>query len=148
MSSAKLHPPRKPQTPPLNPLPQLIQTSSGLALLELQGAINVPLDSSGQALKDTFEIGKIDFPDYVPDAEGSAWMKRVHMHIGQHQRLTGEVKKLPKAIAIIRRRENRMLENSAGTYREEGENLEVVEIVKYEIVFSNRPEPVGTANAV
>lgn len=72
-------------------------------------------------------------------------MKRVHMHVGQHQRLTGEVRKLPKAIAVIRRRENRMLENSAGTYMEEGENLEVVAIVKYKILFSSRPEPVGTA---
>ncbi|OAQ74328.1 chromosome transmission fidelity protein 8 [Pochonia chlamydosporia 170] len=144
--SAKLHPPRKPSSPPPNPLPSLIQTPSGLALLELQGTINLPHSKDGQPLKDV-EIGKIDFPDYVPDAEGSAWMKRVHMYVGQHQRLTGEVKKLPKAIAVIRRRENKVLENSAGMYMEEGENLEIVEIVKYKIMFSNRPEPVGTANA-
>ncbi|KAG6010265.1 hypothetical protein E4U21_007314 [Claviceps maximensis] len=147
MSSAKLHPPQKPSTPISNPLPQLIQTPSGLALLELQGEINLPLDSAGEALKDTIEIGKIDFPDYVPDAEGTAWMKRVHMHVGQHQRLTGEVRKLPKAIAVIRKRANRMLENSTGPYMEEGEHMEIVEIVKYKIMFSNRPEPVGTAIA-
>lgn len=148
MSSAKLHPPRKPSTPISNPLPQLIQTPSGLALLELQGEINLPLDPSGQHLKDTIEIGQIDFPDHVPEAEGSAWMKRVHMHVGQHQRLTGEVKKLPRAIAIIRRRDSRMLGNSPGTYTEEEENLDVVEIVKWKILFSNRPEPVGAATAV
>ncbi|KAG5953791.1 hypothetical protein E4U53_002647 [Claviceps sorghi] len=147
MSSAKLHPPERPSTPISNPLPQLIQTPSGLALLELQGAINLPLNSSGQPLEDTIEIGQIDFPDYVADAEGSAWMKRVHMHVGQHQRLTGEVKKLPRAIAVIRKRANRMLENSSGPYMEEGEHLEVVEIVKYKILFSNRPEPVGTTIA-
>ncbi|KAG6042225.1 hypothetical protein E4U41_002568 [Claviceps citrina] len=148
MSSAKLHPPRKPSTPTSSPLPPLIQTPSGLALLELQGEINLPpTSSSGQPAKDAIEIGQIDFPDYVPDAEGSAWMKRVHMHVGQHQRLTGEVKKLANAIAVIRRRENRMLENSSGPYMEEGENLEVVEIVRYKILFSNRPEPVGTAIA-
>lgn len=146
MSSAKLHPPRKSSSPPANPLPNLIQTPSGLALLELQGSINLPQSKDGQAIKDV-EIGTIDFPDYVPDAEGSAWMKRVHWYVGQHQRLTGEVKKLPKAIAVIRKRENRELENSAGKYMEEGENLEVVEIVKYKIMFANRPEPVGTANA-
>ncbi|KAG5974793.1 hypothetical protein E4U55_008051 [Claviceps digitariae] len=148
MSSAKLHPPQKPSTPPSNPLPPLIQTPSGFALLELQGEINLPLNSSsGQPLNDTIDIGQIDFPDYVPDAEGSAWMKRVHMHVGQHQRLTGEVRKLPKPIAVIRKRANRMLENSAGTYMEEGEHLEIVEIVRYKILFSNRPEPVGTAIA-
>ncbi|KHN95845.1 Chromosome transmission fidelity protein 8 [Metarhizium album ARSEF 1941] len=144
--SAKLHPPSKPSLPRPNPLPPLIQTPSGLALLELQGAINLPQSKDGQALSG-IEIGSIDFPDYVPDAEGSAWMRRVHMYVGRHQRLTGEVKKLSKAIAVIRRRENRVLENSSGTYREQGENLEVVEIIKYKIMFSNRPEPVGTANA-
>lgn len=144
--SARLHPPSKPSQPKSNPLPPLIQTPSGLALLELQGTINLPQSKDGQALSG-IEIGRIDFPDFVPDAEGSAWMKRVHMYVGQHQRLTGEVKKLPKAIAVISRRENRVLENSAGTYLEEGENLEVVEIVKYKIMFSNRPEPVGATNA-
>ncbi|KAG5987148.1 hypothetical protein E4U54_005106 [Claviceps lovelessii] len=147
MSSAKLYPPEKPSNLIPNPLPQLIQTPSGLALLELQGEINLPLNSAGHPLRDAVEIGQIDFPDYVPDAEGSAWMKRVHMHVGQHQRLTGEVKKLPKAIAVIRKRPNKMLENSSGTSMEEGENLEIVEIVKYKILFSNRPEPVGTAVA-
>jgi chromosome transmission fidelity protein 8 len=144
--AAKLHPPQRTSSPRASPLPSLIQTPSGLALLELQGSINLPQSKDGQSIKEV-EIGKIDFPDYVPDAEGSAWMKRVHMYVGQHQRLTGEVKKLPKAIAVIRRRENKVLQNSSGTYMEQGDNLEVVEIVKYKIMFSNRPEPVGTANA-
>lgn len=74
-------------------------------------------------------------------------MKRVHMYIGQHQRLTGEVKKLPKALAVVRKRQNRMLESSSGPYMEEGDNLEVVDIVKYKLMFANRPEPVGTAHA-
>lgn len=75
-------------------------------------------------------------------------MKRVHMYVGQHQRLTGEVKKLPKALAVVKRRENKLIEGSGGTRMEEGENLEVVEIVKYKLLFANRPEPVGTTNAV
>ncbi|KZZ91386.1 Chromosome transmission fidelity protein 8 [Moelleriella libera RCEF 2490] len=149
MSSANLYPPQKtePAAQQSNALPQLLQTPSGLALLELQGTINLPVDDAGQVVQDAVNVGKIDFPDYVPDAPGSAWMKRVHVHIGQHQRLTGEVKKLPKAIAVIRRRESKLVQNSSGSYREEGENLEIVEIVKYKIVFSTRPEPVGTENA-
>lgn len=146
MSSAKLYPPTKRDTPVPSPLPQVLQTPSGLALLELQGVINLPRNAEGEPLAD-FNFGRVDFPDYEPDAIGSGWMKRVHLYIGQHQRLTGEVKKLPKAMAIVRRRENQIKEGSGGTYEEKGENLEVVEIVKYKLMFSGRPEPVGTANA-
>lgn len=87
-------------------------------------------------------MGRIDFPDYHPDTqeEGStAWMKCVHLYVGQHQKLTGEVKKLPKAIAVVRRR---------GEPGAEPEHLEVAEVVKYKIVFSSRPEPVNTDKAI
>ncbi|KAF9772820.1 hypothetical protein IL306_009460 [Fusarium sp. DS 682] len=145
MASAKLYPPDK-NSSFSGPLPQFLQTPSGLALLELQGTVNLPQDANGDALGGV-EVGRLDFPDYVPDAEGSAWMKRVHLYVGQHQRLTGEVKKLPKAMAVVRKRENKILFGSGGETQEQGENLEVVEIVKYKLLFPNRPEPVGTANA-
>ncbi|KAL7936023.1 Ctf8 domain-containing protein [Trichoderma chlorosporum] len=145
-STAKLYPPSKQASTTTNPLPTLLQTPSGLAILELQGSINLPQGAQGETLKDV-EVGRLEFPDYSPDAIGTAWMKRVHMYIGQHQRLTGEVKKLPKALAVVRKRQNRMLESSAGPYMEEGDNLEVVEIVKYKLMFASRPEPVGTAHA-
>lgn len=141
MNSAKLYPPTKKETPASSPLPQLFDTPSGLAMLELQGVINHPTDSEGEPLSG-FNFGRVDFPDYNPDAVGSAWMKRVHLYIGQHQRLNGEVKKLPKAMAVVRRKEP-----AGGADGEEGESLEVVEIVKYKLMFSGRPEPVGTANA-
>ncbi|KAM0455887.1 hypothetical protein ACHAPV_002980 [Trichoderma viride] len=147
-STAKLYPPSKEasSTAPINPLPTLLQTPSGLAILELQGTINLPQDSNGETLK-AVEAGRLEFPDYSPDAIGTAWMKRAHLYIGQHQRLHGEVKKLPKAIAVVRKRQNKMLQSSAGTYMEQGDNLEVVEIVKYKLMFTTRPEPVGTAHA-
>ncbi|KAF5241397.1 hypothetical protein FANTH_9140 [Fusarium anthophilum] len=145
MSSAKLYPPNN-KAPSSNPLPQFLQTPSGLALLELQGTINLPQDANGDALS-AVRVGRLDFPDFVAGAEGSAWMKRVHLYVGQHQRLTGEVKKLPKAMAVVRKRENKVISGSGGETLEQGENLEVVEIVKYKIMFPNRPEPVGTANA-
>lgn len=146
MSSAKLYSPSRPESAASNPLPQLLQTPSGLALLELQGTINLPSGPDGSPLKDV-EVGRLDFPDYVPGAEGSAWMRRVHLYVGQHQRLTGEAKPLPRAVAVVRRRENRSYESSGGPVQEQGDNLEVVEILKYKLLFSNRPEPVGTANA-
>lgn len=130
-----------------NPLPQLLQTPSGLALLELQGTINLPAAEVGDesTQQEPLAIGRLDFPDYRPDsitfdASSTAWMRRVYMYVGQHQRLTGEVKKLPRAVGVVRRRQK-----GDGDDGDRAEELEVVEIVKYKIVFSSRPEPVGTA---
>lgn len=129
-----------------NPLPQLLQTPSGLALLELQGTINLPAAELGdESTQQPLAIGRLDFPDYRPDsitfdASSTAWMRRVYMYVGQHQRLTGEVKKLPRAVGVVRRRQR-----GDGDDGDRAEELEVVEIVKYKIVFSSRPEPVGTA---
>jgi chromosome transmission fidelity protein 8 len=145
-----------------NPLPQLLHTPSGLALLEIQGTINLPshdeLDSIETGAGSTFEtsytpIGRLIFPDYdEADKDSKAWMKKVYMYVGKHQRLTGEVKKLPKAIAIIRKRtvgldqgdRNQDVDMDNEEDTRDPDQLEVVEIVKYKIIFSTRPEPVGT----
>ncbi|KAI1431799.1 hypothetical protein GGR50DRAFT_677615 [Xylaria sp. CBS 124048] len=152
MTSVTLHPRPGVAEASHNPLPQLIQTPSGLAILELQGTINLP-QSDGQhsgADDNGLQIGRILFPDYHPDtqdASSTAWMKRVHLYVGNHQRLTGEVKKLPKALAIIRKRPESAVDvemtdsSSPGDVKED---LEVVEIVKYKLAFSHRPEPVGS----
>ncbi|KAI0850234.1 hypothetical protein F5Y00DRAFT_233975 [Daldinia vernicosa] len=148
-SSIKLHPrSHGTETAGQNPLPQLLQTPSGLAILELQGTINVPENNEDNTQKVT--IGRLVFPDYHPetqDSSSTAWMKQIHLYVGEHQRLTGEAKKLPKAMAIIRKRtksgedvEMADEPSSSSTVEE----LEVVEIVKYKLVFSQRPEPVGT----
>ncbi|KAF7720023.1 Chromosome transmission fidelity protein [Penicillium ucsense] len=133
--------------PAHNPLPQLLQTPSGLALLELQGTINVPTSETESddihgslAQPATYEtpIGKLMFPDYsVHNPDDSQWMKRVYLYIGRYQRMTGEVKKLPRPIAVLRKRCDNEIE-SAGS-----EELEVVEIVRYKVFFKNRPEPVN-----
>lgn len=136
-----------------NPLPQLLQTPSGLALLEMQGTINLPEHddedtiSTGDVKAQETPIGRLVFPDYDPQAPAgdNGWMQRVYLYVGKHQRMTGEVKKLPKALAIIRKvkREDEDMEGDERT-----EELEVVEIVKFKIMFSIRPEPVGTWAAV
>ena len=64
-------------------------------------------------------------------------MKRVHLYVGQHQRLTGEVRKLPNPVAIIRKR-------NSGDATAKEEELEIAEVVYYKVIFSSRPEPVGT----
>ena len=142
-----------------NPLPALLQTPSGLALLELQGTINLPeqddedtitsTDSNGVTSARQTPIGRLIFPEYdAQDPASTAWMKRVHLYVGKHQRLTGEVKKLAKAIAVIRKREDGVSQRSGevmeGADGEHIDQLEIVDIVKYKILFSTRPEPVGT----
>ncbi|KAI0873885.1 putative sister chromatid cohesion protein Ctf8 [Hypoxylon argillaceum] len=133
-----------------NPLPQLIQTPSGLAILELQGTINLPqVDENGGSVgHQELQIGRITFPDFHPetqDVSSTAWMKRVHLYVGQHQRLTGELKKLPRAMAVIRKRPISELdvEMTDSSSENTKEDLELVEIVKYKLMFSHRPEPVG-----
>lgn len=70
------------------------------------------------------------------------------MFIGQHQRLAGEVKKLPKPLGVVRRRRRKLADGEQQEEVEEGrgadevEDLEVLEVVKYKLVFSSRPEPV------
>lgn len=126
-----------------NPLPQLLQTPSGLAILEIQGTIHIPQAKTDEANGDQEPgheatlIGKLMFPYYNSNSpsEDTAWMKRVYLYVGKHQRLTGEVKKLPKAWAVLRKRDSE--QDTAG------QQLEIVDIVKYKIVFSQRPEPVG-----
>ncbi|PYH45237.1 Ctf8 family protein [Aspergillus saccharolyticus JOP 1030-1] len=138
-----------------NPLPQLLQTPSGLALLELQGTINIPshdeastsaepADSRSQE-PSVFEtpIGKLMFPDYSPQgpADDTTWMRRVYLYVGRYQRITGEVKKLPKPLAIVQRRSTQV--PARGSARNDVDELEVVEVVRYKIYFKNRPEPVN-----
>lgn len=161
MTSVPIHPSSSAVKSTLsNPLPELLHTPYGLALLEIQGRINYPKehenlqDSDSSVNLDAQEtpIGRLMFPDYSPDTEGisTSWMKRVYLYVGKHQRLTGEVKKLPKAIAIIRKRpaENRDASKDLGGALpgEQTEELEVAEIVKWKIIFSQRPEPVGTTS--
>lgn len=134
-----LNPNREP--PASNPLPSMLQTPSGLAMVEVQGTIHMPApdDQATGNAEDTL-VGKLVFPNYSAQQslEDQAWMKRVYLYIGKHQRLTGEVKKLPKPLGILRKKSVTELEKA-----QTDEQLEICEIVKYKIVFSQRPEPVG-----
>ena len=51
--------------------------------------------------------------------------------------MTGEVKKLAQPLALVQRRQKEMTSDS------DGEELEIVEIIKYKLFFKNRPEPVN-----
>lgn len=107
--------------------------------MEIQGSVNSSLSEEQKGPEGATPIGKLMFPHYDPTkpAEDLAWQKRVYLYVGKHQRLTGEVKKLAKPIALVRRR---VTDASV----EAAEELEVAEIVYYKVLFAHRPEPVGT----
>ena len=146
-----------------NPLPHLIQTPSGLALLEIQGTLHISSSNQNATPQQSFDhsfeedalqetpIGRLVFPHYNPSLLGEedlSWMKRVYLYVGKHQRLTGEAKKLGKPVAVLRKKATQEKTDSiVGTEREGGseevgEELEIVEIVKFKILFAGRPEPV------
>jgi chromosome transmission fidelity protein 8 len=157
MPSIPLHLPSTRTTPAHleNPLPQLLHTPSGLALLELQGTVHFPAPSASS--DPSTQVGKLVFPHYNPDISDPSdtkWMKRVYMYVGKGQRMTGECKKLGKPIAVVRKREKEDVQ--MGGVGEEGgtegdgkeEELEIVEVVRYKIVFSARPEPISGVSEV
>ncbi|EXJ54672.1 hypothetical protein A1O7_10013 [Cladophialophora yegresii CBS 114405] len=140
--------------PGSNPLPPLLQTPSGLALLEIQGTIHGPFEGSTPGdenpMTTTRQIGRLEFPLYNPQAsnEDGKWMKKVYLYVGKHQRLTGEVKKLGEPLAVIQKVDHSIgngSEAESGVNASKGtqEALEIVEIVKFKVLFSARPEPVG-----
>ncbi|EMC96691.1 hypothetical protein BAUCODRAFT_34079 [Baudoinia panamericana UAMH 10762] len=119
-------------------LPGLLQTPSGLALVEIQGTINSTSVSDDTPAQAALDVGRLVFPYHNPENEGdTSWQKRVYLYVGKHQRLTGEVKKLAKPIAVIRRK------TPATSAVPDGDELEIAEIVYYKLLFAHRPEPVG-----
>ncbi|KAF2848865.1 hypothetical protein T440DRAFT_149032 [Plenodomus tracheiphilus IPT5] len=142
-----------------NPLPSLLHTPTGLALLEIQGTVHYPPPTTTSPL--TTQIGKLVFPLYNPttnDASDTKWMKRVYMYIGKGQRMTGECRKLGRPIGVVRKCSRvggdvRMREGDDDDGGNDGdggvgereikEELEIVEVVRYKIVFSARPEPIS-----
>jgi len=129
-----------------NPLPQLLHTPAGLAILEIQGTIHAPLsDSTG--LTSTV-VGQLQFPLYQgngTDGQEGPWMKKVYLYIGKHQRLTGEVRKLAKPIVVLDKdtEGEDMSHVTTDSTVEGGACLNIVAIIRHKILFSSRPEPVG-----
>ncbi|KAF3098844.1 hypothetical protein TWF102_005895 [Orbilia oligospora] len=127
-----------------NPLPQILRLPTGLAILELQGDINFPSPEDSPSNINFTKVGNLIFPDATSDSTDLKDVKRVWLYVGKHQRLTGEVKALPKPLGVLRKRKQ---DDAAATAAAAGteEELEIVDIIKHKIIFSKRPEPVGAA---
>lgn len=132
-----------------SPLPPLLQTPSGLAIVEIQGTIHGPFPTPGggestQSSGQATPIGRLEFPLYDPQEPGEGkWMKKVYLYVGKHQRLTGEVKKLVKPLAVVRKIDGSGEDGNERSGSEKGEELEIVDVVKFKVLFSGRPEPMG-----
>ncbi|KAI7346559.1 hypothetical protein KC354_g14227 [Hortaea werneckii] len=151
MPTIILHPPAPGRSSGCeSPLPQLLQTPSGLAIVEIQGTVNSSLSPEQHTADGALPLGKLMFPLYDPrmTKDDTSWHKRVYLYIGKHQRLTGEVKKLLRPIAVLRRKSPAEASEERGTAGSGGsgdDDLEVAEIVYYKLLFAHRPEPVGTS---
>ena len=111
-------------------------------MLEIQGSVNASetgADAQQDGTREALEVGKLVFPlhDSSKPADDTSWHRRVYLYVGKYQRLTGEVKKLSKPIAVLRRR------SSPGSTGTDSDDLEIAEIVHYKLLFAHRPEPVG-----
>lgn len=119
-----------------SPLPRILQTPGGLAIIEIQGSLHTPPADDQAGVTD---IGKLVFPlyDLQTSSDDVGWMRKVHLYVGRHQRLTGEVKKLGrgKCIGVVRR-----IDGDSTAENEQA--LEIVDVVKYKVLFQGRPEPV------
>lgn len=129
-----------------NPLPRLLQTPVGLVIVEIQGTVHAPnmdhsaIEDNSQDNGQAVSVGRLEFPNYDgSDSEGS-WMKRVYLYIGKHQRLTGEIKKLAKPLVILSKNDTETHSVSGG----QDDQLSIDAIIRHKILFSSRPEPVGT----
>ncbi|KAF3927438.1 hypothetical protein ABW21_db0207489 [Orbilia brochopaga] len=143
MPSTPLHlPDAASATSNTNPLPQLLRLPTGLAILELQGDINYPSPQDSDANTNFTTVGNLIFPDATSDSTDPKELKRVWLYIGKHQRLTGEVKALAKPLGVLRKKQPHAEDTGNA---DDTAQLEIVDIIRYKIIFSKRPEPVSTA---
>ncbi|EME87801.1 uncharacterized protein MYCFIDRAFT_102265, partial [Pseudocercospora fijiensis CIRAD86] len=118
-------------------LPPTLRTPAGLALVELQGSI---LSESAQAeFGRALQLGRLVFPaaDDSVDGRGDWDGTRVLLYIGTHQRMAGEVKKLSKPVAVIRRRPI----SPHASHPAAEDEVEIAEIMHLKMLFAHRPEP-------
>lgn len=130
--------------PTKNPLPELLHTPVGLAVIEIQGTIHAPNvdelepnDESRSSIRTT-HVGQLEFPLHDGSSGEGPWMKRVYLYIGKHQRLVGEVRRLPKPLVVLSKND----EGTQAGFGSAAGQLSIDAIVKHKILFASRPEPV------
>ncbi|KAK9458122.1 Ctf8-domain-containing protein [Dipodascopsis uninucleata] len=105
-----------------NIFPEILDTALGLALVELQGTLHMPI-------QDSLHIGKIHI-------EG----KNAYLFLGNHQRLEGKVEDLKTPLGILTRKSEAETKITQEKGASGGTAIEIVEIITKKIVFNKRPE--------
>lgn len=97
-------------------VPQMIQTPSGMAIVEIQGEVV----SKSHLQEGSRRVGTIEFSE-----------KNAILVIDGKQRMRGSIKKLDKPLGLLKMDpENR-------------NQVDLVEIVTHKVSFTDIPEPVG-----
>ena len=115
--------------------PQVITTSLGNMILEIQGELILPVEKP--------EVGFIDDESkYSKLLSAEQWAvkfgrlelngKKATLFIGTSQRLLGDVKTLDPPLALLK----------FPSEPETDEPVEVVDVIKHKIIFTGRPLPI------
>lgn len=135
----------------LEGLPSLLKTPSGLALIELQGRINVGSNSLiASALdleRDTEDVScSPAFDSTVTRHLGDVEFvenNEVLLNIGNRQLLRGKIVELKPPLAVLDMQQASMTRTQMSQAKEtEKLDIPVLEVIRHQILFNNRPEPV------
>lgn len=126
----------------------LIFTSHGLAVLEIQGELNLPLDypTGKPQTPEDFEYlnnfitvddiyHAVKFGNLVFDPNDD---KKVTLFIGKSQRLLGSIVKLQTPLAVMKVPINR----DENDMDDDKDVIKIVDIVKAKLIFKQRPLPI------
>ncbi|GMM35944.1 Ctf8 protein [Saccharomycopsis crataegensis] len=128
-------------------LPPFIRLPEGLVMIELQGTINKPTkvpahydEDKEDFIKtksghDAVKIGKLRYDFNDPSA------KKVELLIGTSQKLIGSIKKLDKPMGILQFPKMDNHSNISDRQYLKTQQVQVVEIIRHKLVFTNRPVP-------
>ncbi|KTB11812.1 Chromosome transmission fidelity protein 8 [Nakaseomyces glabratus] len=101
-----------------------IETPLGTIMVEIQGSLELPtsIDEDSELSK------KFDGVDAVKFGSLNIEDKKAVLYVGKKQRLLGKVVKLSTPLGILK--------------FNEGKNVEMLDIIEYKVIFSDRPLPI------
>lgn len=116
---------------PTGSFPQILNTSNGTMLVEIQGTVNIgdlPLTGEedaterAQPITQFTELGDLEFDETNPHV--------VTLVVGQRQKLVGKVVKLAQPLAVMKMPSS-----------DDASEIPVTQILTHKVLFSDRPEP-------
>jgi chromosome transmission fidelity protein 8 len=121
--------------------PFTISTPRGNAILEIQGLLNMPdAKPTGLAAQEEAKFLELEDHMFPADDDTSAIRfgklelegNKATLLIGNSQRLIGDLKEIKPPLALIK------FDNNDN----EGSQVEIIDVIKYKLVFTGRPLPI------